>query len=148
MKNPIIRTIYLYLFTLVGLGMLVIGSARMVDLALKSWVFTKADQNYYGSEIVRPPSFYLGIDRERGQVEEILTCSDKCELNEEQKQALANWLDDYDKWHTDEENRDPKSHITARRQRQASSSLSMILIGLPLYLFHWGVIKRDKKKVA
>ena len=44
MRNPIIRTIYLYLFSLVGLGMLVVGSAMIINLALKTWIFTKADQ--------------------------------------------------------------------------------------------------------
>ena len=41
---PLIRTIYLYLFALLGLVLLTIGSIRFVDMALRAFVFTKADQ--------------------------------------------------------------------------------------------------------
>lgn len=39
-----IRLIYLYLFSVVGLIVTVIGSVRLVDLALKVWVFHGADR--------------------------------------------------------------------------------------------------------
>jgi hypothetical protein len=32
-----------------------------------------------------------------------------------------------------------------RRQREVSNSLSMIIVGVPLYLYHWRTIKREKK---
>lgn len=31
------------------------------------------------------------------------------------------------------------------RQRQFSSSFSMIAVGIPLYLYHWNLIKKEKK---
>mgnify|MGYP001805802145 CR=1 FL=1 len=33
-----------------------------------------------------------------------------------------------------------------QRKRQLSNSLSMILIGAPLYLYHWKTIKKENKK--
>lgn len=33
-----------------------------------------------------------------------------------------------------------------RRQRELSNSLSMIIVGAPLYLYHWKTIKKEKKK--
>ncbi len=35
---------------------------------------------------------------------------------------------------------------TSQRQRDAAESLAMIIVGLPLYLYHWSVIKKDKKE--
>ena len=32
-----------------------------------------------------------------------------------------------------------------RRQREVSNSLSMIIVGVPLCLYHWRTIKREKK---
>lgn len=32
-----------------------------------------------------------------------------------------------------------------QRKRQLSTSLSMILVGVPLYLYHWKTIKRENK---
>lgn len=42
-----IRIIYLYLFSFVGLLVVVIGSVRMVDLGLKIFVFKDADRYEY-----------------------------------------------------------------------------------------------------
>lgn len=33
-----------------------------------------------------------------------------------------------------------------QRKRQLSTSLSMILIGMPLYLYHWKTIKKENQK--
>jgi uncharacterized protein (UPF0248 family) len=43
MKN-IIRTIYLYIFALLGLVLVIIGGVRFVDMGLKAFVFTKAEE--------------------------------------------------------------------------------------------------------
>lgn len=32
------------------------------------------------------------------------------------------------------------------RKRQISNSLAMLLVGLPLYKYHWGLIKKEDKK--
>jgi len=52
-RNPLIRKIYLYLFTLVGLALITVGSVRLVELGLKTYVLTKAD-NYYNYPISKP----------------------------------------------------------------------------------------------
>jgi len=123
-KHSTIRTIYLYLFALIGLTLLVIGSVRFVNMGLKALIFTQADQeqNYYYRQ---PPAPYM--------IEEI--DPDNCLLENE---SFNKWLISYEEW---EENKvDP---ITARRHRDASINLALIIIGLPLYLFHWGLIRRD-----
>jgi len=33
--------------------------------------------------------------------------------------------------------------VTCRRHKDAFLNLAMILIGLPLYLYHWRIIKRE-----
>jgi len=33
-----------------------------------------------------------------------------------------------------------------QRQRELSSSLSMLIIGAPLYFYHWNLIKKEGKK--
>lgn len=45
-QSTLIRTLYLYIFASVGLIILVIGSVQIIDLGLRSFVFTEAD-NYY-----------------------------------------------------------------------------------------------------
>ncbi len=132
-----IRTIYLYLFTIVGLALLTAGGVRFVNMGLKAFVFTKADepqriqQKYYTS--VPMP---IAVERvEKYQEGE--------ELSAEEKATLKQWLEDYKKWQEESAKID---YVTSERHRDAATNLAMILVGLPLYLYHWFVIKRETKE--
>ena len=110
-NNSLIRTLYLYIFALLGLVLIIIGGVRFLDMGLKTFVFTKADQEYN----YRYPTPVKEIDSEN---------------TEEQCPELISQSD----------------YITSRRQEDASINLALILIGLPLYLYHWTLIKREIKQ--
>ena len=135
-KHSLIRTIYLYLFALVGLALLISGTVRFIDMGLKMFIFTQADlpekvqQRYYY------PTIPLSVERLEGyQSSEDLTA--------EEKEVLKNFLADYKKWQEEAAKID---YLASTRQREASSNLAMILIGLPLYLYHWRTIKRELRQ--
>lgn len=44
-----IKKVYLYLVSLISLVILVVAGIMLINLALRTWVFTKADDNYYSS---------------------------------------------------------------------------------------------------
>ena len=113
-KDSIIRTIYLYIFTLVGLILVVIGGVRFLDMGLKMFVFTQAEQEYEYD--YREPKA-VTIDEESGCKE----CVCPGLISNEER-------------------------ITQRRHRDASESLAMIFVGIPLYLYHWSIIKRESKE--
>jgi len=113
-KDSIIRTIYLYIFTLVGLILVVIGGVRFLDMGLKAFVFTQAEQEYRIDYREPKP---ISVDEETG-------CKE-CVCPE----LISN-----------------EDYITQRRHRDASESLAMILVGIPLYLYHWRIIKRESKE--
>lgn len=129
---PLIRTIYLYLFALLGLMLLIIGGVRFVDMGLKAFVFTKAEEEQR-LMYEQPLSVPYPVQR----IEEI---QDEEGLSEEEKATIKQWLADYKEWKEKRSKIDP---ITARRHRDASLNLALILIGLPLYLYHWQIIKRE-----
>lgn len=130
---PLIRTVYLYLFTLVGLALLIIGGVRFVDMGLKAFVFTKAEEEQKLIHL-QPPMFY--------QIERIEKLQDEEGLSAEEKANIKQWLADYKDW---KERRSKIDPVTARRHRDASLNLALILIGFPLYLYHWRIIKRETK---
>jgi hypothetical protein len=134
---PLIRTIYLYLFALVGLALLIIGTVRFIDMGLKAFVFTKADQqeHLYSK---RPPMPYQ-IDK----VKEIAEDEKDENLTEQEVILIKNWLAQYQEWQEESSKIDP---IVSRRHRDASTNLSMIIVGLPLFLYHWRIIRRETKK--
>lgn len=104
-----IRLIYLYLFSFVGLLVVVIGSVQLVNLGMKVFVFPESDKYEYMTPAVMP-------DGEKGKIDE------------KQMQAQAA--------------RDQRRN----RQRDLSNSLAMIVVGLPLYLYHWKTIQKENKK--
>ena len=138
-KHSLIRTIYLYLFTMLGLALLTIGGVRFVDMGLKAFVFTKAEEEE--RLMYKQPSYQpYPVQRiEELQKEEL---QKEEGLSEEEKATIKQWLADYKDW---EERRSKIDPVTARRHRDASLNLALILIGFPLYLYHWRIIKRENK---
>lgn len=146
MKQPLIRTIYLYLFTLIGLALITIGSVNLINLGLKKFIFIKADQelNYN-----LKPSFPIMAGGKETTEEDFVSalekCQDKCDLSSEQQEQIAGWLEDYQAWREQEKQFD---YSAQRRQREFSLALSLIAVGLPLYLYHWTIIKKETKEEA
>lgn len=142
-KYPIVRILYLYLFSLVGLIMLTIGSVQLVDLALKTYLFPGSDiyDAYYGRPLM-PVKEGTETIAEKDFVEAMKTCQESCEITDEQQTALALWLEDYNTYEQ-EQGEFPEKNARRERQRQASRALASIIIGAPLFLFHWRVIQKD-----
>lgn len=116
-KHPLIRKIYLYLFAIIGLVLITIGCVRLVGLALKTYIFTKADV-YYEYPAAMP---IIMPETKTTDTPQFIQPSEK-EVNQYQKDQRS-----------------------SQRQRDAAESLAMIIIGLPLYLYHWQIIKKEKE---
>lgn len=139
-KYPLIRKIYLYLFSLVGLTLMVISDVQLVNLGLKLTIFQEADKQQYSFEKM-PTTSPLTMD----QINKVAGSVTTIEVTAEQKLQIQQWLADYKSWQEQQKSFDP---LKAAHQRDASVALSMLIIGLPLFLYHWGVIRRESKKEA
>ena len=109
---------YLYLVSLISLVIIVIGSVGLINLALKQWVFTKADQDFYYSY----PRPTCPIDAS-GKTLEGCTEPTAQELVEQEKQQ-----------------RDSR---TAQKQRDAAQYLAMIIVGTPVFVFHFKLARKE-----
>lgn len=143
-KYSWIRTVYLYLFSLVGLTLVIIGVVRILNLGLKIYVFKEADklENYQQY----PPFPPYGVLEPRSVSKEatpgdVKLAKDIQYLTGEEKTALNQWEIDYKNW---KDNQGKLDYVKARRQQEASGSLAMIIVGIPLYLYHWRVVRRDR----
>lgn len=105
--NLNIRTLYLYLFSFVGLLIIVFGSISLINIALKTYVFKEADKF----------EIYLGETKPTGEV------MSKEELEERQEKEL-----------------------NRQRQRELSNAVAMLMVGTPLYLYHWKTLQKENKK--
>lgn len=136
-KHSLIRTIYLYLFALIGLALLTSGGVRLLDMGLKALIFTKAEDEERLYQKQPPYMPFSSVERAKKLSEE-----DKTELSVEERANIQQWLNDYKNWQEQRAKIDP---VTARRHRDAASILATILIGFPLYFYHWRVIKKETK---
>ncbi|MFN0151805.1 MAG: hypothetical protein ACKVU1_13990 [bacterium] len=129
-RDSVVRTIYLYIFALLGLVFITIGGVRFVDMGLKAFVFTQADneQRIYARQ---PPMPAMRPDMERWASSDAVT--------EEQRETIQQWLADYENWRETSAKLDV---VTAQRQRDASTSLAFMIVGMPLYLAHWRLIRK------
>lgn len=103
--NKTIRTIYLYLVTLIGIIIFVIGTIQLLNLGLKTFVFRQADQDFYSLPLT--PEGKPAVDEAAYQ-----------------KQMAQNH--------------------TAQRQREASNAIAMVVVGYPLYAYHWKTLRKEK----
>ena len=121
-KSQIIKTVYFYLVSLIALMMVVFSTADLINLGLKTWVFPKADLNEYRE----PPCSYM-IVKDPGMIEtdeayqqRIADC-EKNQLSEDEARAIRN-------------------------QKSAVRDLSFLFVGIPLFLYHWVIIRREQKR--
>ncbi len=131
---PLIRTVYLYIFALLGLVLMIIGCVRLIDLGLKTFVFKGAESETRMTN-KEPVSPYA--------IKDIEALKERKDLSAADKEAIQSWLEDYKNW---KEASVKVDYLSSRRQQNASVSLAMIIIGLPLYAYHWAIIKKETKK--
>ena len=116
-KSQLIRTIYLYAVSLITLVIIIISASSLVNLGLKTWVFTRADRpEYFNSYPVAP----VGID---GKTIATSTL-------EEQARAK----------------KDQEEQYQIQKQTEAVRSFSMLLVAVPVFLFHWRLARKDKEE--
>ena len=100
-----VRTIYLYLFSFIGLVVIVVGTVKLVNLGIKTFVFPDSERY----------SMYL----------------DPVETKDNTAEA-------------EQEDRITKE-INRNRQRELADSLALIIVGTPLYFYHWLTIQKENK---
>jgi len=130
------RTIYLYVATLVGLGLIIAGGVQAFELLLKATVLTQADAEEQLWARQPPMPYALDVVKDVQQLDE---------LTADQKAMVAQWLKDYESWSKQQEQLDV---VQARRERQAATALSLLFVGIPLYLYHWLTIRRELRRAA
>jgi hypothetical protein len=117
-----IKKIYLYVVSVITLVIMVWGGITLVNMALKAWVFTKADR-------------YIAYPYPKSNCEQIVEQKDgsasvarmpECEPGFEEEQRKA-----------DEQNR------AAQNQRDAAQSIAMILVASPVFYFHWRLARKE-----
>jgi len=132
--TKLIRTIYLYVAALLSLIFVAVGTGRIVNTALKQFVFPEAEKGGYSMCNQQPPMYSLDVQSvEKAKNGDVATPDQKAQI-----EAL---LADYKDW-----KEKSSGDICYNRERQMNyvDSFTMLLIALPICLVHWRIIKKDK----
>jgi hypothetical protein len=114
-----IKKVYLYLVSLISLIILVIAAIMLINMALKAWVFHKADMVYY-----YPP---VACDYSTPQGQKDAAAVPEC--NDPSK--------------TDRMMAEEKERRSAQRQSDAAHAIAMIIVGAPVFLYHWRLARKE-----
>jgi hypothetical protein len=120
-KAVVIKTIYFYLVCFVALMTVVFSAADLINIALKTWIFTKADSTdyYYAPAMVCPTP----VDK---SLSDTTTAQIKADCERQQK--------------TNEEL--SKNNRIAQKQSNVVRDISLIVVGIPLFLYHWQIVRK------
>lgn len=126
-SREVIRNAYLYLVSLITLIMMVVSCAQLINLALITWVFPKADSSYiyYGPKPV--PGAEMKTPDDKRTPEQIAA---------DDARAQKQWEEDRE--HSEEQR-------VAQKYRDLVQNISFLLVATPLFLYHWSVIRKDRK---
>lgn len=130
-KTKLIRSIYLYIASLVSLIFIAAGTGNLLNIALKYYVFPKAEKGGYSRCNSQPPVYGL----EKGAYANVAT--------EDQKTQLENMLRDYEQWKA---NNIGEECYAQERQNNIAEALTMMIIAIPIFALHWRIIKKEKDK--
>lgn len=122
----VIRNVYLYLVAMIGLVIFLFGAVGLTQSLVKNYIFGADDYRVYISPFenqceqfyTKSPTSSLMLER---TPEEIAECEQRIE-----EQNDMNRRNDL--------------------ARNFSINIAQIVIGLPVWLFHWGIIQREYRK--
>ncbi len=119
-----LRRVYLYLFSAVGLILILIGATKFIDLGLRMFVFQNAD--YYPISPLGPTP--------PASPEKNLSGVNSTSLNQTEINQTAR-AEEYQ-----------RQNVLSQRERDAANALGLLIIGLPLYLYHWRLARKEEVK--
>lgn len=126
-----LRKVYLYIFSMLGLVLIVIGAVGLINLGLQLTLFRSSLENRYS---YTPPEPYF--------LKNVELSEEKVELTEEQKIVLKQWEMDYKNWQENQKKRGYLPYVS----ESLSRNIALLIVGLPLYMYHWNLIKKDEQK--
>ena len=120
-KDNLIRIIYLYLTAFIGVIIVVIGTITIIGNVLTNFVF-QMEYLPYGSNIkCEEPRFRIGAEKAVAPTEEEIQ---KCEAREEKNEEIRR---------------------INRMKNNFAWAIAQILVGFPLWYFHWAIIRKDSQ---
>lgn len=115
----ILKMIYLYLLSFVGIIVTVVASIGLLNLVLRHYVFQVDSPEYY-ADICRSPIPANGKEMTTPTEEKIK----ECEITERER---------------------TEKQLSNQIKYELSGEIAALIIGLPLWLYHWRLIRKERE---
>lgn len=143
-KVEVLKRLYIYLGAFVTLLLISASFVSLIDLGLRTGVFTKA-KPVWGYYVSMPPALTLSIQKskmapEEGPTSTVLTCESECTLSEQDKSDIEYWKEMYQNWITQQD-------LSSLRIQAIITPLSFLIIAGIVFIVHALFIRRDQKRV-
>lgn len=113
---------YLYIVSLISLVILVVAAIMLINMALKTWVFPKADQTYYYAPKLVCSELPANVDPAT-----LSSRDPNCDDPDYEAKAEAR----------------EKESRSAQRQRDAAQAVAMIIVAAPVFYYHWKLARKE-----
>jgi hypothetical protein len=123
-----IRSIYFYAVSIIALFMLVFSAVDLINIGLKTWVFKNAD-----------PSYSICIPGNAGTYNGPMIPA-PTDLNVKTAPIGPTQAQ------CDVQNKQNEENITRQNQSSAVRDFSMLIVALPLFLFHFRIVQKEWKE--
>ncbi|MFH1534031.1 MAG: hypothetical protein ABID64_03805 [Nitrospirota bacterium] len=135
-KTSMIRKVYLYLVTAITIIVLLIGFIGLINLLLKEYVLDvkgyQETERYWECE--EPVDMYMKEEMAMSDPVAVPVVTEEVGMtDEEMDECIAETREQREMQRMNDLKRDLAQY------------LAMILVALPLYLYHWGVIKKENE---
>jgi hypothetical protein len=116
-----IKKVYLYMVSLISLIIIVVAAIMLLNLALRTWIFPKADDNYY-----YPPQIACEqVKNPDGSVSQLPPNCGEDKYSERMKE-------------------EEKNRRTAQKQSNAAQALAMLIVASPVFYYHWKLARKEQ----
>lgn len=116
--KKIVGNLYLYIFSTVGLIIFIIGAITLINVVLKTYVFQLAHYQEYWYDPYAC-KYQLDASGEALSTDEQTTC----EIEQEEERAVSD---------------------SDARKRDLANGVAEVIVGTPVWIYHWIVIRRKK----
>jgi hypothetical protein len=132
--GKLIKIIYLYTVSLISLIFLAAGIGNLINTTAKAFFFKEAEKRDY-SYCSNQPYYYNTAD--------IAKIKESSNITTEERQKIDQLISDYDNWKAQNTG---EACYRSEREKKMVDALTMVLVALPLYLFHWAMARREKQE--
>ncbi len=119
-----LRTVYMYLASLISLVVFIIGAVTLLNTALQSWVFPSTGYYYYEDPV--------------------MTCDNQLQMSKTEPKIVAFNFENRDACIAYYEARN-EEQTENQRNMDIAFGIAMTVVSLPIWLLHMWFIRRDKK---